>query len=137
MLQYRKNPKKTRIIFILGWFLKKKNNRLLRVGENIRAVLSKSILSDEFYIQELKNTIVTITEVMPSKDLRYAKVYVSSVGGDEKKVAETLNNFANIFSKLVAKEISTKYSPKLSFYPDLSFEKADEINKLIKKNATK
>ena len=65
--------------------MKKKNNRLLRVGENIRAVLSKSILSDEFYIQELKNTIVTITEVMPSKDLRHAKVYVSSVGGDEKK----------------------------------------------------
>ena len=86
MLQYRKNSKKTRITFILGWFLKKKNNRLLRVGENIRAVLSKSILSDEFYIQELKNIIVTITEVMPSKDLRHAKVYVSSVGGDEKKL---------------------------------------------------
>ena len=87
--------------------MKKKNNRLLRVGENIRAVLSKSILSDEFYIQELKNIIVTITEVIPSKDLRHAKVYVSSVGGDEKKVAETLNNFSSIFSKLVAKEISS------------------------------
>ena len=46
----------------------------------------------------------------PSKDLKYAKVFVSSVGGNEEKVAEELNNNSNLFSKLVSKEIKTKYT---------------------------
>ena len=88
--------------------MKTNDNRLLRVGENIRAILSKHIISNELYIKHLKNVIVTITEVRPSKDLKHAKVFVSSVGGNEEKVAEELNNNSNLFSKLVSKEIKTK-----------------------------
>jgi ribosome-binding factor A len=113
--------------------LKAPNNRLLRVGENIRAVLSKHIISEELYIKHLKNTIITITEVRPSKDLRHAKVFVSSVGGNEEKVADALNNSSNFFSKIVAKEIDTKYSPKLFFVPDLVHKRATLINKIMKK----
>ena len=72
--------------------MKTNDNRLLRVGENIRAILSKHIISNELYIKHLKNVIITITEVRPSKDLKYAKVFVSSVGGNEEKVPEELNN---------------------------------------------
>ncbi|MAI02440.1 MAG: ribosome-binding factor A [Rickettsiales bacterium] len=109
-----------------------KNNRLLRVGENIRAILSENLLSNDINIQELSDdVIITITEVQPSKDLRYAKAYVSSLGEDEKKVSEILNNYSNVFSKLVAKQIETKYSPKISFFPDLSFQTASKINTLI------
>ncbi|MDC0651753.1 30S ribosome-binding factor RbfA [Alphaproteobacteria bacterium] len=116
--------------------MKTNNNRLLRVGENIRSVLAKHIMLNEVYIEELHNIIVTITEVQPSKDLRYAKVFVSAVGEDETRVAKILNNFSKPFSKLVAKEINTKYSPKLHFLADLSFDKANKINKLFKKNGT-
>ena len=80
--------------------MKTNDNRLLRVGENIRAILSKHIISNELYIKHLKNVIVTITEVRPSKDLKHAKVFVSSVGGNEEKVAEELNNNSNLFSNL-------------------------------------
>ena len=92
---------------------------------------------NEVYIEELNDTIVTITEVQPSKDLRYAKVFVSSVGEDEKKIAKVLNDFAKPLSRLLAKEVSTKYSPKLYFYPDLSFDQANKINKLFEKNELK
>mgnify|MGYP001488726630 FL=1 len=112
--------------------MKTNNNRLLRVGENIRAILSKHIISNELYIKHLKNVIVTITEVRPSKDLKYAKVFVSSVGGNEERVAEELNNSSNLFSKLLAKEIKTKYTPKLQFFPDLIHKRASFINKIIK-----
>ena len=67
--------------------MKTNDNRLLRVGENIRAILSKHIISNELYIKHLKNVIVTITEVRPSKDLKHARVYVSSIGGNAEKVA--------------------------------------------------
>ena len=72
--------------------MKTNDNRLLKVGENIRAILSKYIISNELYIKHLKNVIITITEVRPSKDLKHAKVFVSSVGGNEEKIAEELNN---------------------------------------------
>ena len=114
--------------------MKTSTNRLLRVGENIRSVLSKHIISDELYIKHLRNTIITITEVRPSKDLKHAKVFVSTIGGNEEKVAEVLNNHSNFFSKLVAKEIETKYSPKLHFFPDLVYKRASLINKIINEN---
>ena len=114
--------------------MKTNNNRLLRVGENIRAILSKHIIANELYIKHLKNVIITITEVRPSKDLKNAKVFVSSVGGNAERVAEALNNNANIFSKLLAKEIKTKYTPKLRFFPDLVHKNASSINKIINQN---
>ena len=53
------------------------------------------------------------------------------MGKDEKDVVKILNESASLFSKLVAKELKTKYSPKLSFYADYSFSEADKINDLI------
>ncbi len=111
--------------------MKTNDNRLLRVGENIRAILSRQIINNELYIKCLKNVIITITEVRPSKDLKYAKVFVSSIGGNEHKVAEELNKSASLFSKLMAKEIETKFTPRLQFFPDLVHKKASLINKII------
>ena len=111
--------------------MKTNDNRLLRVGENIREILSRYIITNELHIKRLKNVIITITEVRPSKDLRYAKVYVSSIGGNEQKVAEELNNIASLFSKFIAKEIKTKFTPRLQFFPDLVHKKASLVNKII------
>ena len=60
---------------------------------------------------------------------------VLAVNSWEKKVAEALNSFSHNLSMLVAKELQTKYSPKLSFFPDLSFSNANKINKIIEENA--
>ena len=111
--------------------MKTNDNRLLRVGENIRAILSRHIITNELYIKRLKNVIITITEVRPSKDLKYAKVFVSSIGGNEQEVAAELNNSASLFSKLIAKEIKTKFTPRLRFFPDLVHKKASLINRII------
>ena len=113
--------------------MKTLNNRTRRVGENIRAVLSKHIMLREHQILEQKNLIITVTEVQPSADLRYDKVFISCIGDDKETVVNTLNSFSNLFSKLVAKELKTKYSPRLSFFKDISFEQAKKINELINK----
>lgn len=114
--------------------MKTLSNRTRRVGENIRAVLSKHIMLREHQILEKNNLLITVTEVQPSSDLRHARVYVSCVGDDGDYVVDTLNSFSSLFSKLVAKELSTKYSPKLSFFKDYSFEQAKKINELISKD---
>ena len=112
--------------------MKNLNNRTRRVGENIRAVLAKQIMLREDLMQDFKEVIITVTEVQPSADLRHAKVYVSSIGQDQEKIVKVLNLNASLFSKLVAKEIKTKYSPKLSFLTDCSFDEAEKIDQLIK-----
>ena len=53
------------------------------------------------------------------------------MGKSDKEVVKVLNENSSLFSKLVAKELRTKYSPKLSFFSDYSFSQADKINELI------
>ena len=108
------------------------SNRSRRVGENIRAVLSEVLLTKKNSIDGLDNKFITITEVQPSADLRHAKVFISCMGKEEKDVVDILNENAKIFSKLVARQLKTKYSPKLSFFIDFSFSQAEKINELIK-----
>ena len=108
------------------------SNRTRRVGENIRSVLSEVLLSKKNSIDGLENEFITITEVQPSADLRYAKVFISCMGREEKNIVNILNQTSSFFSKLVAKQLKTKYSPKLSFFVDFSFSQAEKINDLIK-----
>ena len=108
------------------------NNRTRRVGENVRALLSNILLQKKNSIVGLDNSMITITEVQPTSDLRYAKVFISCMGKKEEEVVKVLNESSNLFSKLVAKELRTKYSPKLSFFTDHSFSQALKIDNLIK-----
>ena len=111
--------------------MKTLNNRTRRVGENIRLVLSKHIMLREHQVEKLNNVIITITEVQPSADLRHAKVFFTSIGGNQDDTLKALNSYSYLFSRLVAKEIKTKYSPKLSFHRDYSFDEAKKIEDLI------
>jgi ribosome-binding factor A len=108
------------------------SNRTRRVGENIRSVLSEVLLLKKNSISGLENEFITITEVQPSADLRHAKVFISCMGREEKDIVTILNQEASLFSKLVARKIKTKYSPKLTFFVDFSFSEAEKINDLIK-----
>ena len=108
------------------------SNRTRRVGENIRSVLSEVLLSKKNSIDGLENEFITITEVQPSADLRHAKVFISCMGREEKNIVNILNQTSSFFSKLVAKQLKTKYSPKLSFFVDFSFSQAEKINDLMK-----
>ena len=108
------------------------SNRTRRVGENIRSVLSEVLLSKKNSIDGLENEFIKITEVQPSADLRHAKVFISCMGREEKNIVNILNQTSSFFSKLVAKQLKTKYSPKLSFFVDFSFSQAEKINDLMK-----
>ena len=108
------------------------SNRTRRVGENIRLVLSEVLLSKKNSIDGLDNEFITITEVQPTADLRHAKVFISCMGREEKDIVKILNQTSSYFSKLVAKQLKTKYSPKLSFFIDFSFAQAEKIDDLIK-----
>jgi ribosome-binding factor A len=76
---------------------------------------------------------VSVTEVSVSPDLRYAKVYVSSVGGQEKEtqILGALNSASGFLRSELAKNIRLRRMPELHFQWDNSIEKGDRILRLI------
>ena len=61
-----------------------KSQRQLRVGEELRHLISNALLRESFYDEYIKNNNITITEVNVSPDLKNAKVYVMPLGGENK-----------------------------------------------------
>ena len=76
---------------------------------------------------------VAVTEVDTSNDLKYAKVFVSSMGGqqNEKKILGVLNSAAGFLRSELAKSANLRRTPELSFHWDNSIEHGDRILRLI------
>ncbi len=79
--------------------------------------------------------IISVTDVKLSADYRYAKVFVSVYGDQEKKdkIMEALGDASLAVRKEVAKRIRIRHIPELSFHLDESLEKGKRITDLIDK----
>ena len=55
-------------------------------------------------------------------------------GFDMKEVVGVLTDNAHLVRKALSKKVSLKFLPKLNFIEDNSFEYAEKIERLIKKN---
>ena len=109
--------------------------RQLRVGELIKQNLGQIFLKDEAKVPILETKNITVTEVRMSPDLKNARAYVIPLGGkDTDKAVSILSEFAPIIRKVLAKKISMKFLPKVSFVGDKSFDYAEKIEKLIMAN---
>ena len=109
------------------------SQRQLRFSELIRSLISECLLVEDFYNFSFKITSITISYVKMSKDLRIANVYLMPLGGENKnKIIEEINNQKYIFQKFLSKaRLNTKFTPKINFYLDDSFDEAEKIEKLL------
>tara|TARA_B100000945_G_scaffold286809_1_gene257957 strand:+ start:30 stop:422 length:393 start_codon:yes stop_codon:yes gene_type:complete len=111
------------------------NHRKLRVGELIKQNLGQIFLKNEAKIPSFNTNLITITEVKMSSDLKSARAYVIPLGGKEiDKTVNTLTEFSYLVRKALSKKLDIKFLPKLHFVGDKSFDYAERIEKLIKKN---
>ena len=111
-----------------------KSQRQLRVGEELRQLISNALLRESFYDEYIKNNNITITEVNVSPDLKNAKVYVMPLGGENKlDVLNSLNKVSSRFKKIISSNISLRQTPKLVFKIDETFEYAKKINDILDK----
>jgi ribosome-binding factor A len=80
-------------------------------------------------------TIITISEVRLSKDLSYAKVFISFLEKNAnltvKKVLILLNNASGYIRKLLCKKMNLRITPNIVFYHDDSFYKGNKISLLL------
>ena len=111
-----------------------KSQRQLRVGEELRQLISNALLRESFYDEYIKNNNITITEVNVSPDLKNANVYVMPLGGENKlDVLNSLNKVSGRFKKIISSNISLRQTPKLVFKIDETFEYAKKINDILDK----
>ena len=107
--------------------------RLLRVGEQVRHVLSELLGRGEVHDDVLARHLVSVTEVRMSPDLRHATVFVKPLlGQDEEAVLKALRTNTAFFQREVAARVRTKYAAKLKFLPDESFEEGDRIDAILR-----
>jgi ribosome-binding factor A len=106
--------------------------RLLKVGEQVRHVLSELLMRQEVHDETLTAHSVSVTEVRMSPDLRHASVYVKPLlGMDEADVLKALRTNTAYFQREVASRLKLKYAAKLKFFSDESFDEAARIERLL------
>jgi ribosome-binding factor A len=107
--------------------------RLLRVGEQVRHVLSEVLARGDVHDETLQSYLVSVTEVRMSPDLRHATVFVKPLlGQDEDVVLKALRTNTAYLQSEVARRVNTKYAAKLKFLADESFDEGGKIDAILR-----
>ncbi len=108
--------------------------------KKVESLLAKEIGS---YIIEKRikdprvSTHLTVSRVSVSKDIQYAKIFISSFKNYDQleQGVEALNHAAGFIQQVLGKKLHTRSTPKLTFYVDTSIKEGFEINRLIDERA--
>jgi ribosome-binding factor A len=107
--------------------------RLLKVGEQVRHVLSDILSRGDVHDETLAKHLVSVTEVRMSPDLRHATVFVKPLlGKDEEVVLKALRTNTAYLQREVASRVNTKYAAKLKFLADESFDEGSRVDQLLR-----
>lgn len=107
----------------------KDTNRIAKVNSFIQQVLGPILL--EFL--DPGDGLVTISKVEASRDLRWAKIWISIFGGNDQKVLAHINHNLYYIQGQLNKKFSTKIVPRLQFFLDTSPRYAAHIDELVRK----
>lgn len=106
-------------------------SRIDKINEEVRRALAD-------VIRELKDSripmMTSVVAVNVTKDLRYAKAYISVLGDEEtkKKALEGLKSAAGFVRHEIGQRIDIRYTPEFIFEIDRSIEHGAHINELLK-----
>ncbi len=108
-------------------------NRLAGIESEFKRALSDIIRND---IKDPRvSDMSTVTRVEISKDLRYAKAYISVYDDDKmkKSTIETLTHAEHYIKNDIGKHISIRRLPEIKFILDNSIEYSTKITEILKK----
>ncbi|WP_443019569.1 30S ribosome-binding factor RbfA [Sphingomonas phyllosphaerae] len=111
-----------------------KSVRTLRVGEQVRHILSEILQRGDVHDETLASHMVSVTEVRMSPDLRHATVFVKPLlGKDEEAVLKALRTNTAYLQREVATRVKMKYAARLKFLADESFDEGSHIDSLLRR----
>lgn len=109
------------------------NKRLNRISEEVKRIVSELIYNG---LKDPRvNSMTTVTKVEVTRDLRYAKIYVSVFGNKEEKenTLSGLESAKGFIRKEISSRIDLRYAPEPIFVLDESIEQGLYMSKLIEK----
>ncbi len=109
--------------------IKKDTNRIAKVNSLIQQQLGP-ILHESL---EGQPGLVTITKVETSKDMKWAKIWISIFNGADEKIFQFLNRNIYDLQGELNKHFATKIIPRISFHLDTTPRYVEQIEKVLKK----
>lgn len=109
------------------------SQRQLRVGEMVRHALTTLLQRGEIPDPAIEQSMISVTEVSMSPDLKIGTVFISLLGGgDPQPVIKALAaNHKFIRGKLAPALNQMKYMPEFRFRADTSFDNYARIDELL------
>jgi len=107
--------------------------RLQRIGEQVRHALAEVIARGDLRDEIISRTIISVSEVRVTPDLRQATVFVKASNGDDDAVVKALGQHRGWLRGEVAKRLATKYTPDLSFRRDDSYDAGARIDEVLRR----
>lgn len=107
----------------------KPGNRIEKLNSLIQQIVGAT-LTDTI---ETNGGLVTVSRVETSGDARWAKVWISIVGGDDDQIFKSIDkNLYDIQGEL-NRQLAMKMTPRLQFFLDTTPRYVQHIDELIKK----
>lgn len=107
------------------------SNRLEKVNSLVKRYLS-DIISYELSDPRLEGSMITISSVNVSPDLKYAKVYISVYGKTPaQEVLSLIKSAGGYIKKLLAPKLDLRSTPTLDFGLDTTCEYSQKINDIV------
>ena len=111
---------------------KQPSNRQLKVGQQIRFLVSNFFIKEDFIFENFDSKNLTIVDVILSPDLKNAKIFVTTNSISENKLfIDELNYKSKLIQKRIALNLTSKFTPKIKFIFDNSFEYSNKINNIL------
>ena len=110
------------------------SRRTERLQDQIRSDLSDLLRREVTDPRLASDAIVSITEVELTADLRHARVYISILGTAE-QVHESfaaIKHATGFLRHELARRLTLRYVPELTFYLDQSVERGARVLELLK-----
>ena len=111
---------------------KQPSNRQLKVGQQIRYLVSNYLIKEDFIFENFDSKDLTIVDVILSPDLKNAKIFVTTNSISENKLfIKELNQKSKLIQRKIASNLTSKFTPKIKFFFDNSFEYSNKINNIL------
>lgn len=109
------------------------SQRQLRVGELVRHALSDVLTRGDVHGLDLGGTLVSVSEVRMSPDLKIATCFVTPIGpGDPKELTKKLAGGARDMRMQIGRQLNLRFTPTLRFKPDTSFDSYGKIDEILR-----
>ena len=111
---------------------KQLSNRQLKIGQHIRFLVSNFFIKEDFIFENFDSKNLTIVDVILSPDLKNAKVFVTTNSlYENKQFIDELNYKSKLIQRKIASNLTSKFTPKIKFFFDNSFEYSNKINNIL------